>query len=61
LIDGVGYLGAILAGDAFARASVAFGWSGAFTALAVVALVSSLPAGLLLLEEHAKREATVRV
>jgi OPA family glycerol-3-phosphate transporter-like MFS transporter len=51
IIDGVGYLGGVLAGDSFARISVAYGWSGAFSILAAVALLSSLPAGLLLLEE----------
>lgn len=51
IIDGIGYLGGILAGDSFARLSVAFGWSGAFTVLAVVALMSSVPAVLLVGEE----------
>jgi sugar phosphate permease len=52
IIDGIGYLGGILAGDSFARISVAFGWSGAFTVLAVVAVASALPAALLLAEER---------
>jgi len=52
IIDGIGYLGGILAGDSFARVSVAFGWSGAFTVLAAVALVSGVPAALLLVEER---------
>jgi OPA family glycerol-3-phosphate transporter-like MFS transporter len=51
IIDGIGYLGGILAGDSFARLSIAYGWSGAFTVLAAVALASSLPAALLLAEE----------
>jgi OPA family glycerol-3-phosphate transporter-like MFS transporter len=51
IIDGIGYLGGILAGDSFARISVAYGWSGAFVLLAAVALVTSVPAGLLLAEE----------
>lgn len=54
IIDGVGYLGGILAGDSFARVSVAIGWSGAFGMLAVVALACSLPAALLLAEEKGK-------
>jgi OPA family glycerol-3-phosphate transporter-like MFS transporter len=45
IIDGVGYLGAILAGDTVARLSVAYGWSGAFLALAGVALLTSIAAG----------------
>jgi sugar phosphate permease len=44
VIDGVGYLGAILAGDSFARVSIAYGWKGAFTILAVVVWLSSLAA-----------------
>ncbi len=44
IIDGVGYLGAILAGDSVARVSVVFGWPGAFKALAGVALLTTLGA-----------------
>lgn len=47
IIDGVGYLGGILAGDTVARVSVSFGWTGAFMALAVVALISSGAAAVL--------------
>lgn len=43
-IDGIGYLGGILAGDSIARVSIAYGWRGAFTILAVVAWLSSLAA-----------------
>ncbi len=46
VIDGVGYLGAILAGGSVARLSVDFGWRGAFTALAGVALLTSVAAAL---------------
>ena len=42
IIDGVGYLGAMAAGDTVARLSVAMGWSGALGALAGVALVTSI-------------------
>jgi OPA family glycerol-3-phosphate transporter-like MFS transporter len=52
IIDGVGYLGGVLAGDTVARVSVSFGWQGAFTALAGVALISSLAAALLLIEQR---------
>src|SRR5262249_43593694 len=46
IIDGVGYLGGVLAGDSVARISTAFGWSAAFEALAAVCFLGSL-AGLL--------------
>jgi sugar phosphate permease len=52
IIDGVGYLGGILAGDTMARISVSFGWTGAFTALAGVALLSSGAAALLLISQR---------
>jgi OPA family glycerol-3-phosphate transporter-like MFS transporter len=48
IIDGIGYLGGVLAGDSIARISVAFGWSGAFGALAAVAAISTVAAVLLL-------------
>lgn len=44
VIDGIGYLGGMLAGDMIARLSVAFGWSGTFRALAGVALLTSVAA-----------------
>jgi sugar phosphate permease len=46
IIDGVGYLGGILAGDSMARISVSFGWSGAFLALTGTALLSSAAAAV---------------
>ncbi|MCI0389713.1 MAG: MFS transporter [Acidobacteria bacterium] len=52
IIDGVGYLGGVLAGGAVARVSVSYGWQGAFTALAGVALLSSLAAALFLVEQR---------
>ncbi|MEP7337782.1 MAG: MFS transporter, partial [Acidobacteriota bacterium] len=52
LIDGVGYLGGVLAGGSVARISVVYGWRGAFTALSGVALLSSLAALLFLLEQR---------
>ncbi len=42
VIDGMGYLGAILAGEAVARLAVALGWNGAFAALAGVCLLASI-------------------
>lgn len=44
LIDGVGYLGGVLAGNSVAGISVAWGWTGAFAALAVVAAISCIAA-----------------
>jgi sugar phosphate permease len=44
IIDGIGYLGGVLAGDSMARLSVAYGWPGAFTTLAVVVWLSSVVA-----------------
>jgi OPA family glycerol-3-phosphate transporter-like MFS transporter len=52
IIDGVGYLGGILAGDTVARISVRFGWSGAFLALAAVALLSSGAAAALFIGQR---------
>jgi sugar phosphate permease len=47
IIDGVGYLGGVLAGDSVARISVAFGWHGVFLTLAGVSALSALAAGYL--------------
>jgi sugar phosphate permease len=49
IIDGVGYLGAVVAGDSIARVSVSFGWQGVFVALAVVSALAALGAGMLYL------------
>jgi len=54
MIDGIGYLGGILAGDSVARVSIAYGWKGAFTILAVVVWFSSLAAFLYLRSFRAK-------
>jgi OPA family glycerol-3-phosphate transporter-like MFS transporter len=48
IIDGVGYLGGVLAGDSMARISVDYGWNGAFVVLAVVAFLSSSAAAAFL-------------
>jgi OPA family glycerol-3-phosphate transporter-like MFS transporter len=45
IIDGVGYLGGMLAGDTVARLTVSYGWAGVFRALALVAFATSV-AGL---------------
>ena len=47
IIDGVGYLGAVVAGDSIARVSVTFGWQGVFVALAFVSSLAALGAGRL--------------
>jgi len=47
LIDGVGYLGGVLAGDAMARISVAFGWQRAFIVLAAVTFGAAVGAAVL--------------
>ena len=62
IIDGVGYLGAMAAGDSVARLSVRFGWSGALLALAGVALATSLAALVFLrLQLGPKPASPVRV
>jgi len=48
LIDGVGYLGGVLAGNSVAGISVMWGWKGAFAALASVAILSSLASAVYL-------------
>jgi OPA family glycerol-3-phosphate transporter-like MFS transporter len=57
IIDGVGYLGSVVAGDTVARVSVAFGWKGVFTSLAVVSFIAALGAGYL---HHLGVKAAVR-
>ena len=48
IIDGVGYLGGVLAGGSMARISVDYGWNGAFQLLAVVAFLASVAAAAFL-------------
>ena len=47
IIDGVGYLGSVLAGDTVARIAVHFGWKGVFLCLAVVSLAAAFGAAQL--------------
>jgi OPA family glycerol-3-phosphate transporter-like MFS transporter len=47
IIDGVGYLGAVAAGDSVGRISVAAGWQGVFVALAAVSTLAAVGAGRL--------------
>jgi OPA family glycerol-3-phosphate transporter-like MFS transporter len=58
VIDGVGYLGGVFAGDTVARFSVTHGWPGVFRAMACVSLLSALAAGYLHL--HQRRLAPLR-
>jgi sugar phosphate permease len=52
IIDGVGYLGGVLAGDSMARISVTYGWQGAFTALAGVSWLSCIAAVLFWVDQR---------
>jgi sugar phosphate permease len=45
IIDGVGYLGSVMAGDTVARIAIAMGWKGVFWVLAGISLVSAVGAG----------------
>jgi len=57
IIDGVGYLGAVVAGDSVARGSVAFGWQGVFVSLSAVSALAALGAGhLYILSKRASSE-----
>jgi OPA family glycerol-3-phosphate transporter-like MFS transporter len=49
IIDGVGYLGAVVAGDSIARISVSYGWRGVFMTLAAVSVLAAIAAGRLYL------------
>ena len=45
IIDGIGYLGAVVAGDSVARLAVSYGWQGVFIALAIISSLSAVGAG----------------
>jgi len=51
VIDGVGYFGGVLSGDAVARISVRFGWGGVFVALGVVAFLTAAAAAVFWIRE----------
>jgi OPA family glycerol-3-phosphate transporter-like MFS transporter len=55
LIDGVGYLGGVLAGNSMASVSVEWGWKGAFAVLAAVAFLSTGAAGVYLWHQQRLR------
>jgi sugar phosphate permease len=59
LIDGVGYLGGVLAGDTVARLSVASGWRSVFLALAVVSAFSAGAAACLFLLQRIQVRRTL--
>jgi sugar phosphate permease len=46
LIDGIGYLGGVLAGNSMANIAVTWGWKGAFAVLAAVTWAASIAAAL---------------
>ena len=47
IIDGIGYLGGVLAGDSVARLAVTFGWHTVFVTLAAVSAAAAVSAGYL--------------
>ncbi len=61
IIDGVGYLGGVLAGERVARISVLYGWKGAFEALACVAALSCVTAIFYLVNQMRRRESNTQI
>jgi MFS transporter, OPA family, glycerol-3-phosphate transporter len=57
IIDGVGYLGGVLAGDTVARVAVAFGWKGVFLSLGAVCMLAAGGAGYLYVWNATSRRA----
>jgi OPA family glycerol-3-phosphate transporter-like MFS transporter len=51
-IDGIGYLGGVLAGNSMANISITWGWKGAFVVLAFVAFLSSGAAAVYLWDQR---------
>lgn len=58
MIDGVGYLGGVVAGYGAARVSVSFGWHGVFLALAAVSALSAAAAACLFFEQLGRKRRT---
>jgi len=52
IIDGVGYLGGVLAGNSIANVAVTWGWKGAFAVLAIVTWAASIAAALYFLHQR---------
>jgi OPA family glycerol-3-phosphate transporter-like MFS transporter len=61
IIDGVGYLGGVLAGKTIAELSVRYGWHGAFLALAATAAASTVVAFFYLLAQRNRLRAAATV
>ena len=62
IIDGIGYLGGVLAGDSVGRLAVGYGWDAVFVALAVVSGAATLCAATLhLLNSRASLRAVQHV
>jgi len=63
LIDGVGYLGGVLAGNSMASIAVTWGWKGAFAVLAGVTWIGSIAAALYFLHQrvHPRRPSNQRI
>jgi sugar phosphate permease len=59
IIDGVGYLGGVLAGDSVARIAVRYEWRGVFVALAVVSALSVLAAAYLFVYQRRQQRRAV--
>lgn len=59
LIDGIGYLGGILAGGSVAQISSQHGWTTAFLVLAGVSWVSCLVAGVFVINQRRVRRAEI--
>jgi sugar phosphate permease len=57
IIDGVGYFGGYLSGASIAQISISYGWEGAFTFLAAVALLGTLLALVYSKEQRAQAYA----
>ena len=57
LIDGVGYLGGVLAGNSMAALSIAWGWRGAFLVLAGASWLASVAAGVYLVRHRRQTAA----
>jgi OPA family glycerol-3-phosphate transporter-like MFS transporter len=55
IIDGVGYLGGVLAGDSVARVEIHFGWQGVFWSLAAISAASALAAAYLFFHQRSER------
>lgn len=51
-IDGLSYLGGVMAGSSMANVTVSWGWKGTFAVLAAVALLSSGAAGIYLYSQR---------